>query len=256
MWTWQRRQFVQLGSMADLVLLSTERWVQRYQSWFPETTVDHLPVGANFDRSDDDKSLRTRLGIPPTAVVLGLFGSIRDVRPLNVIAESVRVAYACGEEVYVLYVGLYGADLQAAVPPGVPLVDAGPLPSSDVSSYFTAMDLYLSPFCEGVSARRGSFLVGLQNGIPTVTTVGDLTGPFLKEQAGRSFAVIDDPTRVARTIEPLIRQPDLRSRLGKAGREFYDSNFSWEHLTARVLNCLRAPALGPAPSATAGASTD
>jgi glycosyltransferase involved in cell wall biosynthesis len=45
---WQRWQLWRLGNVADLVFCSIEVWAERFQCWFPQTPVRHLPIGSNI----------------------------------------------------------------------------------------------------------------------------------------------------------------------------------------------------------------
>ena len=109
------------------------------------------------------------------------------------------------------------------------------------------MDVYLAPFSTGVSTRRGSFLVGLQHGLATVTTRGDQTGPWLAEQHRQGFLAPDrqQGDRFAQAVLGLVQSPDVRHDLGRAGHTVYKNYFDWPTLAGQLLEHLRAPV--PAP---------
>jgi len=102
------------------------------------------------------------------------------------------------------------------------------------------MDLYLAPFVDGVSTRRGSFMTGLQHGIPTVSTIGPLTDPLLQDanDEAHCLAPVDSPGEFARTAHALWNAPQRRAQMGRAGRAFYNTHFAFDVVADRLLNHL------------------
>jgi len=50
MTTWQRWQLWMLGRSADVVFFSIQPWARKFQTWWPNKPVLHLPVGSNIPR--------------------------------------------------------------------------------------------------------------------------------------------------------------------------------------------------------------
>lgn len=238
MTTWQRWQFWRLGRAVDAVMCSVEPWAERYRRWFPSARVTHLPVASNIPcvvttREEE----RRRLGLAEGTFVLGLFGTVESVRKLSLVRAAMDRLPT--QDVCVLYVGPQGARVREALA-GLPVRDVGALPGEAVSRHFAAMDVYLAPFSEGVSSRRGSFMVGLQHGLPTVTTWGEETGPLLSRSGGEAFLMASphDTAAYAREVLRLWEDPAERVRIGEAGRRLYESVFSWDALVERVRRTL------------------
>jgi glycosyltransferase involved in cell wall biosynthesis len=61
------------------------------------------------------------------------------------------------------------------------------------------------------------------------------------------FAEPNDPESLARSLGALLDDPQLRERLGKAGRERVERELSWEHSSRALLAAYRH-ALGPGRS--------
>ncbi|MFB6231999.1 MAG: glycosyltransferase family 4 protein [Salinibacter sp.] len=240
MTTWQRAQFWALGRLADQVFFSIEPWVRQYRSWFPETPVDHLPIGSNIPRVEAERdAVRRRLGISEETFVLGVFGSLHASRLLpHIRAADDAVRRETGNAL-LLYVGPDGEDVRRAMD-GRAVLDAGRLPARAVSRHVQAMDVYLAPFVDGVSTRRGSFLVALQHGVPTVGTHGPLTDPMLSDQDGEAFvlAPADEPDAFGRAAAALYRAPRRRSEMGRAAQHLFESNFEWDTIADRALRVL------------------
>lgn len=240
MTTWQRAQFWALGRLADRVFFSIEPWVQQYQSWFPETPADHLPVGSNIPQVEAEReTVRHRLGIDEKTVILGVFGSLHESRLLSHIRAAAETVQDDAEDALLLYIGPHGEDFRRAMN-GCPVLDAGRLPGRSVSRHFQAMDVYLAPFVDGASTRRGSLMTGLQHGVPTVSTVGPLTDPVLREADGETvhLAPVENVDAFAQCVRALQRDAGRRAEIGAAGRQLYEENFTFDALAERLLNHL------------------
>lgn len=240
MTSWQRAQFWALGRLADHVFFSIAPWVQEYQSWFPGTPVHHLPVGSNIPRVDAHRDeVRRELGISADAFVAGVFGSLHESRLLSHIRGAARALEQHARRFQLLYVGPHGNAFKEAMN-DIPVLDAGCLPAPDVSRCFTAMDLYLAPFIDGVSTRRGSFMTGIQHGVPTLTTSGPLTDPVLRNAHGDALRMVpvDAPCHFADDALSLWRDPEYRQNLGSAGLTLYEYNFTFEAIADRLIDRL------------------
>ncbi len=238
---WQRAQFWGLGRLADHVFFSIDPWVQQYQSWFPETPVHHLPVGSNIPRVDaGKKTVRNALGIADETAVLGVFGSLHESRLLAHIRGAAQ-AIQDDTDLLLLYVGPDGTAFRDSMPT-LPVLDAGCLPAREVSRHFQAMDIYLAPFIDGASTRRGSFLAGLQHGLPTIGTHGPLTDSMLLDHEQDAFILtpVDDPMAFQDAVGTLCRDSTRRRTIGTNARHFFSKHFRWKVLADRLLKRLHS----------------
>ena len=254
--TWQRWQLWQLGRAADTVFVSIEPWVERFRHWFPETPIGHLPVGSNIPHEPSARAqVRNHIGVADDTLVCGLFGSAHESRDLTLIQTALRTLQERGRALTALYVGTAGAQIRALLN-DIPLIDAGPLPAPDVSRHFSGMDLYLAPFRDGVSTRRGSFMVGLQHGVASITTVGPDTGASLRTVANTAFLTTPCGHADAYTerVLHLATSASTRQHFGQAGQALYETHYDWPHIAARLLSVLapeassQLPAYAPGPT--------
>jgi glycosyltransferase involved in cell wall biosynthesis len=235
--TWQRWQLWKLGQAADQIFFSTEPWTDRFQSWFPTTPVQYLPVGSNIPNIGADYTEeRARLGFNSSDLVVGIFGSGHFSRLLHFVRAAVNTLSSHHPNPQILYVGPAGNKVRKALPNST-LYDAGTLSDEEVSRHFATMDLYLAPFRKGASSRRGSLHVGLQHGIPTVSTYGIHTGPVFYRSSEDSLLLApeDRPDIYAHQVVRLCSDPELRSRIGRCGRQFYEECFDWDVIVQRLL---------------------
>ncbi len=237
MTVWQRWQIWHLGRTADVIFASIEAWTERFQRWFPDKRCVHLPVGSNIPHIETSRAeARAVLGIPAETIVLGVFGGAHPSRMLPWIAEAAHAVCAQGNDVLVLSIGSGGAEIRRALG-NIPLCDCGPLPEEEVSRRLTAVDIYLTPFIDGVSTRRGSFITGLQHGLATVGTLGPLTDGLLKTQNGQAFLLseVSEQADFCRKVLSLASDVTKRQALSTDARTFYHHEFSWERIAARLL---------------------
>lgn len=240
MTTWQRWQLWKLGRAADQIFFSTQPWTDHFQSWFPSTPVEHLPVGSNIPRIGADYAEeRARLGFERGDLVVGIFGSGHFSRLLHFAESAFRSLHASHPNTRVLYIGPAGDRVRRALPDAA-LYNAGALSDEEVSRHFAAMDLYLAPFRKGASSRRGSLLVGLQHGIPSVSTYGIHTDQAFYCAADLSLLLAPDdrPDVYAHQAVRLGTNSELRSRIGLNGKRFYEEVFDWPVIVNRLLSSL------------------
>ena len=241
MTSWQRWQLWATARQADVLFFSIEPWVKRFKSWFPSKPVLHLPVGSNIPLlSVDREAVRCQLGIAPEELVLGVFGTMHHSRLMPFIKHANDALARKAIRTRLLYIGPHGKQFRQAMKV-TSLIDAGRLDATDVSRHFAAMDLYLAPFRKGVSARRGSFLVGIQHGIATVSTVGIHTDAFLRNADEAAFLLGADTEQAEFTnrVLTLAKNQEQRELIGTQGKKFFQSHFSWMHIAERLINDMK-----------------
>ena len=226
-----------LGTQADLIFFSIEPWVHKYRSWFSHAPVGLLPSCSNIPLAATTRcEARRRIGVEEHTFVAGVFGTVNASRMLSFIRRAAAALHRRTKDFAILYVGPHGKEMRAEMGT-LPLIDAGPLPADEVSWHLAAMDIHLTPFIDGVSTRRGSFMAGIQHGIPTVSTEGILTDGVLKQANGDVFllASVEDPEAFERHAVTLLEDAGLRRHMAASSRAFYQASFSKDVIASRFL---------------------
>jgi len=241
--TWQVPQFWQLGHTADIFFVSIQPWADHARGWFRQIPVHWLPVGSNIPPvAVSRESARDRLGIADETLAVGLFGTAHVSRLLPLVAATLSEVRKTGIDARLLYIGPDGAAIREALGTLEPICAEGPLPFDEVSQRFVAMDVYLAPFSDGVSARRGSLMTGLDHGIASVGTSGKHTDTLFRESDEKAIllAPVGDEAGFQQRLLRLLREPELRQRIGQGGKQLYDQHFDWPPLVQKLLHALEA----------------
>ena len=263
-WMYQSLQFWTITRLADVTLFSTGPWAQAYRRWYPDRACVHMPVGSNVPYLPTDRdAVRAELGFGSDALVLGSFGSNHPSRLFSLLAAAGRKLKSAGFNVQILSIGSAGPDIKKLIPE-LPVVDLSHLPEELVSRNLQAIDIYFSPFFDGVSTRRGSFFAGLQHGLPTVTTRGYNSDSDLLEHADQAFIATGSGSEkdFVNAVVRLANEPSHRKQMGERAKICFDSYYSLPVLADRWRDLIlsdhvlqnnlhrRFDALAPKPAVT------
>lgn len=233
---WQWPQFWALTRMADAIFISSERWAGQVRACRPEATCVHLPVGSNLPRCPCSKAeARRRLGIGPTAKVLGAFGTGHISKLPQLVGVAAQAVQRHFPGSMLLSVGTGGQTLRANCP-GINLRDEGPLNPDEAALRIRAMDVMLVPFADGLSTRRGSAIAALQHGVPICSTLTRWTDRLLVDPpwAAIRFARPDQPDAFARNAVALLAEPPPAEEIQRC----HDAEFGWPKIGERFVTGL------------------
>lgn len=237
---WQLRQYAALADVSDVRFFSIEKWADAERRRRPERCVNdtlHLPVGSNVPAGAESAARpRAELGIAEDAFVLGSFGSLNPSRLTEWIgAAARRVSTATQGRAVLLHVGS-GGEHYRSVCGDVPVIAPGRLPAIDAAGCFPLMDLFLAPFSDGVSTRRGSLMAALAHGVPFATTLGPLSDSLWRDHfaARAAVAVSDGPECYAELVCRLATDLAARREIGRRAQELYEQQFCWPYVARRL----------------------
>jgi glycosyltransferase involved in cell wall biosynthesis len=236
---WQYPQFALLVRMAHALFVSTKRWVPRVQRW-TKKNCSVLPVGSNLPRCELTKrEAKTKLGFSPEALLLGVFGFMHVSKQTAWVGGAARQVHERYPQTQLLSVGQTSDSLLAACG-RVPVHQHGLLPASEASLRLRAMDLFLAPFVDGISARRTSVIAAFQHGIPVCSTVSEYTDPFLRNFVSSAISLTpsDSEALFTQSAIDMAQRSLQQSDLGQDLAKFHDNHFAWpviaRHLIAEL----------------------
>ncbi|MCE9608437.1 MAG: hypothetical protein K8U03_26435 [Planctomycetia bacterium] len=106
----------------------------------------------------------------------------------------------------------------------------------EVAATLQACDLMIQPFPDGASTRRTSLMACLAAGIPTITTIGELSEPFWQTQQACAAVEVGNVERAIRIIDQWLAEPQMSNATGARGRHYYSAHFSLECAIAKILD--------------------
>ena len=241
MTSWQRAQLFSLGRAANVVVFPVARWVNRFSRWFPRTHCVHIPVGNNIPISARVADLRAKLGISPTAFVVGCFGRSASGGGLARIAAAAAGVRRAGRSPLIVHIGV-GAEAFARPPEGTTHKVLGSLSPVEISRSLQIMDVCVTPFPDGISGRRTSALAALAHGVPVIAPAGLDTDDTFLAGDGRSMLLVhrDEPTHYEEAAHRLASSGDFREQLGRHALELVERSFSWRVISDGFLHALES----------------
>ncbi|MCX2933318.1 glycosyltransferase family 4 protein [Mycobacterium sp. CVI_P3] len=243
-----------IGEQTDVVTFISHYTRGRIASAFgPDAALEHLPPGVDIDRFRPDPVARAELrgryglGRRPTVVCLSRLVPRKGQDMLIKALPGIRRRVADAALV-IVGGGPYADELhKLARHVGVSdaVVFTGAVPGAELAAHYAMADVFAMP-CR----TRGSgldveglgivFLEASATGVPVVA--GRSGGAPEAVQDGETGRVVDGRStdEIADAVAELLTDPALAAQMGKAGRRWIESDWSWAARTARLSELLRA----------------
>ena len=235
-----RWQYANLVKNSDYLLFSTETWVEAAKKQYPDKKISLIRIGSPAVFQPGEKSIaRKNLGIAEDRTVIGLFGSLHVAKMVDVMNHSYAQLEKNGLKPIFLYVGADTEAFRERIT-GVDAILPGAIPADRLSEYFHAMDILLAPFIDGAATRRTSLIIGLQHGLPTVSTIGISTGNLFISENNKSICLVPngDKEIFADAVLKLAQNKEIRESMGKSARRLYETHFDYPVLASELLSAL------------------
>jgi hypothetical protein len=117
---------------------------------------------------------------------------------------------------------------------------SGVLSPVALSHHFSACDLMLQPYIDGISSRRTSAMSALAHGLPVVTTIGRLTETLWRDGEAVALAPVGDAAAFIAEAHALLSDSEKRRGLGERARALYQDRFDICHVVAALRNSPQA----------------
>ena len=229
----QRAQLRVLHRTSDALFVSTGPWADRLAGWRPTRPVFHLAVGSNLPESATDPlATRAELAVAPDTPLLACFGTAHRSRLLGHIAAALNAVAEDAGGATLLHLGA-GAPPLPELNAAAHVIAPGELDGAEVARLLRCADLFLAPFSDGASTRRGSLMAALQAGLPVAATAGPVTDQLLRGSSAIDL-VTADASGFARTVVSLMRDPQRRAAMALAARSLYEREFAWPVIAQRL----------------------
>ena len=104
-----------------------------------------------------------------------------------------------------------------------------------MSHILNAADIFVVPYDDVVSIRRGSLMAGLAHGRPVVSTISTLPSAYLRDGDNIALVPPKDAAALAARIASLLAKPEEAACLGKAALAVAE-RFSWSSIAQETRN--------------------
>lgn len=202
----------------------------REAAGMPAEKSTWIPNGVDLDRFDPDvaPTLEAR---PDADFVIGYVGTNREWVDLPVVVDAVARLRTDDIDAGLLVVGeeggldtVYRSVTERDIDDNCSFV--GTVPHSEVPSYLRAMDVGVIPFKESEISEHSLPLKLFEYmgvGLPVVSS----PLPGVRDVVGERVRFATDGEDFADAFAALYHNSEERARLGHAGRELVESEFSW-----------------------------
>jgi glycosyltransferase involved in cell wall biosynthesis len=238
---YQKAQAIAVARESHSLCFSSHGWYRRMKQSVKDLPARVIPVGTNIPVVPITAlEARRRLGISESAPVLGVMGTGHRSRRFDLVAAAFRATVAIQPNARLLYIGpdrrvlaeAFGGEQNLRE---LAVIADGWADEMETSKRLAAVDLYLCPFSDGVSCRRGSFIAGLAHGLVCLSTRGNDTDPVLLEATDHGCAALhlvdaQDRDGFARRAVALVKSRSTASPGRNAARDLYQRVFAWDSI--------------------------
>jgi lipopolysaccharide/colanic/teichoic acid biosynthesis glycosyltransferase/glycosyltransferase involved in cell wall biosynthesis len=187
------------------------------------------------------EGLRSRLGIPPGAMVLGYVGRFVKDKGIRQLIESFQQLRGIYPDLHLLLVGDFepgdpvGPEVRRYIESERSIIRPGFV--NDTAPYYPLMDVLALPtYREGFP---GVPLEAQACGIPVVTTNATGAIDSIIDGVTGFLVPVGDTNSLTAAIGKLLTDPELRVRMGKAGRELMERDFHPEVIWDALIHLYR-----------------
>jgi glycosyltransferase involved in cell wall biosynthesis len=207
----------------------------RHYERIPEGKLATIPNGIDLQpiRSDATQ-LRQELGIAPGTPVIGTAGRLAHQKGLEFLVQAAEMLRPRFPDLKILIVG-EGSE-QAALQE---MVDRAGLQENvrllglrmDIPDLLALFDIYALPSrWEGLPM---AILEAMAAGLPIVGSAVGGVPTAVREGVNGFLVEPEDAASLAGALERLLNDPNLRRRMGEAGRKRYEASFTARQMTRR-----------------------
>lgn len=235
--------------MSHRIIIVNRIYEQEIASYVPflRKKLRYIPVGANLlPKGIADPlelaRLRETKGFVDSGPVICYFGIIRDGKGLEFLLHAFSIVVRQVQTARLLLIGhadikYFDSRIKAAIETyrlDDHVILTGRCNELELTNYFALADICVLPYADGVSTRRGSFMVGMQYGLPIITTRPKDSFKELVDWHNIVLVQYGDTKALADRIMDLLENESLREKLRTNISRLRDT-FSWKRIVEGFL---------------------
>ncbi len=244
----QKLEVLKFSAADAIVVVST--YLKHYleQRGIPsgKILVNHNGVSMGAVEYSGNEDIRQRCGIPKEAFLLGYIGGMEPFRRLpEVVLHIAELRRAGNNDIYTLLIG-DGKDMpavQAAIKANADVLGdsvncLGWKAHTEVAKYLAALDVAIFPFTNDYCSPLKLFEY-LGAGVPTIGPDTSAVREVFEDGVHLEL-VQQDGSDFMESVLKLKNNPQLRSELGKNGRQLVLAEYTWEKNAERVIRHIQS----------------
>ncbi len=212
-----------------------------------------IPIGSNIPPPAGDPertraAIRAEFGLGVDTVLLTHFGFAYSGKGIQILLAAADRLRTAGVKYLLLMIGGpwpgaegYYGELQAMS--GATGLDdhvrwLGHCSRERIAALLVASDIYVLPYDDGISARRGTLVAGIMHRLPIISTHPMRPSRLFRDGENVMLVPPGDYVALARALTTLIGSSNLRQRLRLGVADLADE-FSWSRITAATMEVYR-----------------
>lgn len=239
-----------LGRHASSTIVTNSEDQQALSQRVP-TEVETIPIGSNIPVKRTNhieiEEIREKYGLQPSDVLLGYFGFIHPSKGADILIDTLA---KLPTRFHLLFIGgqTGSSDPNNTAPFYEQLQErisaanlnervhwSGFVSDDRASALITASDLFVLPYQDGASLRRGSLMAALSHGKAIITTNPSQNDRFFEHGNNVHLLPTVDASAFAEAIEAICHDQAYREALGLSA-EKAASQFEWPGIASQTVN--------------------
>lgn len=245
-----KNNFQNVYQIADALVCHTEESRSQIVRSFgiPPGKISLIPHGPLSDEITcvPQKESRTQLGLDLKTPLCLLFGFMRPYKGVEFLLDSWKLVKKRAPSACLMLAGQPEPGYKDVLEEKIEKlglereVDARFefLPQEELNLCIQAADILVYPYRS--ITQSGALLTGLKAGKPIVaSSVGGFNEMIQHEQTG-VLIEYGNEEQLAKELVDLLRDPERREQLGHAAQEMVETEYSWEAIAHKTLECYQS----------------
>lgn len=228
-----------LYNKCDLLLISSIEVARILRKQGIRTPKIVIRLGVNADRfkpAADKAHIKEQLGFSKDAIIIGFSGRIGREKDLKTLYRAFIRVEKLFRNVHLLIVGtgVKGEEKMLLRHHRVKLIG----PTNNIVSYLQAMDIFVLPSLTETSSL--ATMEAMAAGLAVVATPVGSINEYLRDRKNGLIFPKRNPYVLSLKLEQLIRNPELRQKLGGEARKTIVENYTWDRTIERLKEILHS----------------
>jgi len=266
---WWDREDGFLLTQSNAIIVTNQTATNALLERLPQKTASQIPIGANIPTATTDskaarQAICQRYNWPEASVIFAFFGFLHPVKGLETLFLAFQQVVTVHPEARLLVIGgveslalphkqaaQYWQKLEEEITTlglAEQIQMTGYLEADQTSEHLAGADIGVLPFNHGVTLKSGSLLALMGHALPVVATLAPEPDLELANHPGVRSIPPKDVEALAKELNYLFENPELRKQLGYAGKAF-SQKFSWSAIAQAHVSIYNA-VLQPIPALT------